>query len=127
MEFVHPLEPILIIDDTKSSRDYLNQILTDLGYEDILECEDFDCAKPLLSEKSPKVIFLDVEIPDSEGSDTLTYINNCYPHIHVVICFGHNSFENVENTWELGAKGVIAKPFNVQKVDTVMKRLELIE
>ena len=36
MEFVRPLEPILIIDDVKEIRDYLNQILTDLGFEDIL-------------------------------------------------------------------------------------------
>ncbi|MGB2076992.1 MAG: response regulator, partial [Pseudoalteromonas tetraodonis] len=40
---------------------------------------------------------------------------------------GHNSFETVQNTWELGAKEFIAKPFNAQKVDAVMKRLELID
>lgn len=126
MEFVRPLEPILIIDDVKDIRDYLNQILTELGFEDILESPDFQSAKNLIEAKSPNVIFLDIEMPDTEGTEILEYINDHYPQIHVVMCSGHNSLENVQNTWELGAKGFIAKPFNVKKVDTVMKRLELI-
>jgi two-component system chemotaxis response regulator CheY len=127
MEFVRPLEPILIIDDVKEIRDYLNQILTELGFEDILECTDFMSAKSVINEKLPGVIFLDVDLPDTDGSEILKFINTAYPHSHVVMCSGHNSFENVQNTWELGAKGFIAKPFNAKKVDTVMKRLELIE
>ena len=99
MEFVRPLEPILIIDDVKEIRDYLNQILTELGFEDILESNDYLSAKPLLDKKSPNVIFLDVDLPDSESSDIL----------------------------ELGAKGFIEKPFNAKKVNSVMKRLELSE
>ncbi|MEH6396163.1 response regulator [Pseudoalteromonas sp.] len=126
MEFVRPLEPILIIDDVQDIRDYLNQILTELGFEDILESNDFESAKSLIDEKSPNVIFLDIELPDTDGTEILGYLNDNYPHTHVVMCSGHNSLENVQNTWELGAKGFIAKPFNAKKVDTVMKRLELI-
>ncbi|MBB1330794.1 response regulator [Pseudoalteromonas sp. SR43-7] len=127
MEFVRPLEPILIIDDVKEIRDYLNQILTDLGFEDILESADFSSAKPIMNNKPPGVIFVDVDLPDSNGADILEYINSAYPHTHVVMCSGHNNLENVQNTWEMGAKGFIAKPFNTKKVDTVMKRLEIIE
>lgn len=126
MEFVRPLEPILIIDDMQDIRDYLNQILTGLGFEDILESRDFESAKSVIAEKSPNVIFLDVELPDTEGGEILEYINDNYPQTHVVMCSGHNTLENVQNTWELGAKGFIEKPFNAKKVDTVMKRLELI-
>ncbi|KTF18251.1 response regulator [Pseudoalteromonas sp. H105] len=127
MEFVRPLEPILIIDDVQDIRDYLNQILTQLGFEDILESRDFESAKSLIEEKSPNVIFLDIELPDTDGTEILAFINDNYPQTHVVMCSGHNSLENVQNTWELGAKGFIAKPFNAKKVDTVMKRLEIVE
>ncbi|MDB2355867.1 MULTISPECIES: response regulator [unclassified Pseudoalteromonas] len=127
MEFVRPLEPILIIDDVQDIRDYLNQILTELGFEDILESRDFESAKSLIKEKSPNVIFLDIELPDTDGTEILEFLNDNYPHTHVVMCSGHNSLENVQNTWELGAKGFIAKPFNAKKVDTVMKRLEIVE
>ncbi|WP_404340136.1 response regulator [Pseudoalteromonas mariniglutinosa] len=126
MEFVRPLEPILIIDDMQDIRDYLNKILTELGFEDILESRDFESAKAVIEEKTPSVIFLDIEMPDTDGTEILEFINDHYPHAHVVMCSGHNSLENVQNTWELGAKGFIAKPFNAKKVDAVMKRLELM-
>jgi len=74
-----------------------------------LESNDYLSAKPLLDKKSPNVIFLDVDLPDSESSDILEHINDSYPHAHVVMC----SF--------------IEKPFNTKKVNSVMKRLELSE
>ncbi|QTH71660.1 response regulator [Pseudoalteromonas xiamenensis] len=126
MEFLKPLEPILIIDDAPEIREFLGDILSNLGYEQIYESEDFNSAKPLIADKQPNVIFLDIELPDTDGTSILEYINDNFPNIHVVMCSGHNSLENVQNTWELGAKGFIAKPFNAKKVDTVMKRLELI-
>lgn len=126
MEFIKSLEPILIIDDAPEIREYLSDILANLGYEQIYESEDFNAAKPLISQKQPNVIFLDIELPDTDGTHILEYLNDNFPNIHVIMCSGHNSLENVQNTWELGAKGFIAKPFNAKKVDTVMKRLELI-
>jgi DNA-binding NtrC family response regulator len=126
MEFLKPLEPILIIDDAPEIREYLSDILANLGYEQIYESEDFNSAKPVIAQKQPNVIFLDIELPDTDGTIILEYLNDNFPNIHVVMCSGHNSLENVQNTWELGAKGFIAKPFNAKKVDTVMKRLELI-
>lgn len=126
MEFVKPLEPILIVDDVQEIREYLSDILNKLGFEEILESKDFDSAKPLLASKEPGVVFLDIELPDMDGSQILEYVNDHYPNTHVIMCSGHNSLENVQNTWELGAKGFIAKPFNAKKVDTVLKRLELI-
>ncbi|WP_440053037.1 response regulator [Pseudoalteromonas sp. T1lg65] len=126
MEFVRPLEPILIIDDTEDTRDFLTDILEDLGFEEIYGSEDIDAAKSLLAHKQPGVIFLDIEMPDTDGSEILSYINEHFPTTNVIMCSGHNSLENVQNTWELGANGYIAKPFNAKKVDTVMKRLELI-
>lgn len=126
MEFIKSLEPILIIDDAPEIREYLSDILANLGYEQVYESEDFNAAKPLITQKQPNVIFLDIELPDTDGTHILEYLNDNFPNIHVIMCSGHNSLENVQNTWELGAKGFIAKPFNAKKVDTVMKRLELI-
>ncbi|ESP93408.1 response regulator [Pseudoalteromonas luteoviolacea] len=126
MELVRPLEPILIIDDVEEVRSYLIDILENLGFEEIYESKDFTSAKPLLESKSPNVLFLDIELPDTDGTQILEYVNDQFPNTHVIMCSGHNSLENVQNTWELGAKGFIAKPFNAKKVDTVMKRLEMI-
>jgi DNA-binding NtrC family response regulator len=126
MEFVRPLEPILIIDDSVDAREYLGNILEELGFEEISGSEDFESAKRLLEKNPPNLIFLDIERPDTDGTGILEYLNNNYPKCHVVMCSGHNSLECVQNTWESGANDFIEKPFNAKKVDTVLKRLELV-
>tara|TARA_Y100001956_G_C4105736_1_gene179891 strand:+ start:710 stop:1093 length:384 start_codon:yes stop_codon:yes gene_type:complete len=126
MEFVRPLEPILIIDDSVEAREYLCNILEDLGFEEVSGSEDFDSAKNHLEKNPPNLIFLDIELPNTDGSAILDYLNEHYPKSHVIMCSGHNSLECVQNTWECGAKDFIEKPFNAKKVDTVLKRLELV-
>jgi two-component system chemotaxis response regulator CheY len=55
--------------------------------------------------------------------DRITYE---YPDIQVVMCSGHNTLENVKQTWEMGAKGFVSKPFNEHKVAAILKRLERV-
>ena len=126
MEFVRPLEPILIIDDSIDAREYLSDILEELGFEEITGSEDFQSAKKILQKNPPNLIFLDIELPDTDGTGILEFLNEYYPQCQVIMCSGHNSLETVQNIWESGAKDFIAKPFNAKKVDTVLKRLELI-
>ena len=49
-----PLEPILIIDDMQDIRDYLNQILTGLGFDDIIEQRVFESFKTLIENTNLK-------------------------------------------------------------------------
>ncbi|MFY8274994.1 response regulator [Pseudoalteromonas sp. SSDWG2] len=125
MEFVRPLEPILIIDDDKSMRRSLSTILTELGYDQICETTDISDATPIIKQIEPRVIFVDVALPDSDGCDIVSYLSEANPHSQIILCADHNSFENVEHNWEFGAQEYISKPFNANKVDMVMKRLEL--
>lgn len=69
MEFVRPLEPILIIDDDQSMRSSLTTILTELGYDQVAVATDVAEAKPLLSQLEPEVIFVDIALPDTDGCD----------------------------------------------------------
>ncbi|GAP76754.1 MULTISPECIES: response regulator [Pseudoalteromonas] len=125
MEFVRPLEPILIIDDDQSMRSSLTTILTELGYDQVAVATDVAEAKPLLSQLEPEVIFVDIALPDTDGCDVVSYLKDLHPHSRIILCADHNSQENVEHSWEFGAQEYISKPFNANKVDMVMKRLEL--
>ncbi len=123
-DFKH-LEPILIVDDMPEMCEYLAHILSGLGFTHVAHATDFKATKALLANTQPQTVFLDIELPDSNGKDILSFITTHHPHTHVIMCSGHNSIQNVQETWELGAKGFIAKPFNAKKIDTVIKRLEL--
>ncbi len=124
MEFVRPLEPILIIDEGENVREDLNNILSELGYDQVYLMPDFESAKEVMQTQRPSVVFLDIELPDSDGME-LAYLNEKHPESKIIMCSGHNSMEAVQLLWEGGAHEYIDKPFNTKKVDTVLKRLEL--
>ena len=115
MEFVRPLEPILIIDDAVEIRDFLTQILENLGFEEVYGCEDFDSAKPLLKHKQPSVVFLDIELPDGDGKELIATLNEINPNINVVMVSAHSTVDNVKDAIERGAKGFVVKPGHRQK------------
>lgn len=118
------LKKILIVDDVKEIQDYLSQLLGNLGFWSI-ECACcVEQAFSMLGSQSYDVVFLDIELPDGDGKDILDHISFEHPDTKVVMCSSHNTLENVKQTWEMGAKGFLSKPFNEKKVETIVKRLE---
>jgi two-component system chemotaxis response regulator CheY len=118
------IKTVLIVDDVKEIQDYLSQLLIGMGFWSI------DCASTgkeafdFLSQKRYDIIFLDIELPDSNGKEMLDRISYEYTDSKVVMCSGHNTLENVKQTWEMGAKGFVSKPFDEAKVSTIIKRLD---
>lgn len=118
------IQHILIVDDVKEIQDYLSLLLSNLGYWSI-DCAD--CAAQAykkLQNKAYDLIFLDIELPDCNGKDILDRLTVEYPETTVVMCSSHNTLENVKQTWEMGAKGFLSKPFNEKKVSTIVRRLQ---
>lgn len=118
------IKNILIVDDVKEIQSYLSEMLSNMGFWSI-DCADTATdAYSLLRNNQYDVIFLDIELPDSNGKEVLDHISFEYPDSKVVMCSSHNTLENVRQTWELGAKGFVSKPFDQKKVETIVRRLE---
>ena len=67
MEFVRPLEPILIIDDVKQIRADLSQVLAGLGFDDIIIAEGF----PAIAEEFNSNIDLAIDLIDNTDTSLL--------------------------------------------------------
>lgn len=115
---------VLIVDDVKAIRQRLSKLLNGMGFDSIDHAATAKTAYEKLSAKPYDIIFLDIELPDSNGKDMLDCISCEYTHSQVVMCSAHNTLENVKQTWEMGAKGFISKPLNERKVATIVRRLE---
>jgi two-component system chemotaxis response regulator CheY len=122
----HAIKSILIVDDAKEIRDYLGQLLSAFGFCAIDTAADGKEAFEQLEKNDYDIVFLDIELPDLNGKEMLDRITYEYPDIQVVMCSGHNTLENVKQTWEMGAKGFVSKPFNEHKVAAILKRLERV-
>ncbi len=74
-----------IVDDDPFWAAMLTQMLTELGYENILHFSNgTECVEHL--HLNPKLIFLDYQMDDMDGIEVLQKVKNYYPGIGVVFC-----------------------------------------
>lgn len=112
----------LIVDDDKSSRELLNSILRTQFGAMVVTASDSTDALRKYREKKPDVIWLDIDMPDSDGFETLKMIMKLMPEQYVVMVSGHSSVDFVKKSLELGARGFIVKPFSTGKVKEAVER-----
>ncbi|WP_455475586.1 nitrogen assimilation response regulator NtrX [Bartonella sp. B17] len=114
---------ILIVDDEADIRELVAGILDDEGYETRVACNS-DEALAQISERIPKLIFLDVWLQGSclDGLALLDEIKMRYPSLPVVMISGHGNIETAVSAIKRGAYDFIEKPFKADRLVLVAER-----
>lgn len=112
----------LIVDDVAMVRDFLRQTLINLGASEIFEASTGEGGMQSFNKNLPDIIFLDIELPKSNGQQILKEMRAIKPNAFVVMVSAHSSADNVKTSIELGASGFVVKPFTSQKIRSVLKR-----
>ena len=102
---------ILIVDESPTNRAALFDFLTSRGYR-VLIAENGSAALEITTLVPPKVVLLDVDLPDMDGFETCRQIKN-QPNgkdIHVLFTSNHNSSESRIESFKAGGQGYILKP-----------------
>ena len=112
----------LIVDDDQEVRSMLTSILEDEGY--LVETAENGKKAIFLCEKAPfDVALIDIELPDIKGTDLLAILKEKQPKMVKIIITGHPSIENAAKSVNEKADGYITKPFNVQELMGMIKKL----
>ncbi|WP_144752174.1 MULTISPECIES: nitrogen assimilation response regulator NtrX [Bartonella] len=114
---------ILIVDDEADIRELVAGILDDEGYETRVACNS-DEALAQISERIPKLIFLDIWLQGSrlDGLALLDEIKIQYPSLPVVMISGHGNIETAVSAIKRGAYDFIEKPFKADRLVLVAER-----
>jgi DNA-binding NtrC family response regulator len=113
---------ILIVDDDTGMRDMLSSVLNDEGYsvegvgkgkEDIKLCE----------KSSFDVALIDIELPDTKGTELLNRLKKMQPKMIRIIITGHPSIENAMKAVNERADGYVLKPFEVTDLLKMIAKL----
>ncbi|WP_332060417.1 nitrogen assimilation response regulator NtrX [Bartonella sp. CB74] len=114
---------ILIVDDEMDIRELVSGILDDEGYETRV-ASNSDEALAQISERIPKLIFLDVWLQGSrlDGLALLDEIKARYPALPVVMISGHGNIETAVSAIKRGAYDFIEKPFKADRLVLVAER-----
>lgn len=116
---------VLTIEDEAQMSNLLRSILISLGIDSIHNVSNAQDAVSMYKKLRPALVFLDIHLGTHSGIDVLGELKALDTDAYVVMVSGVNTFENVKNTLDMGAKGFIAKPFKINKIlEAVENRLK---
>lgn len=115
------MKKILIVDDTAFMRLLLRQIIEKNGYEVVGEAENGQIAVEKYKELKPDLVTMDITMPVMDGIESLEHIKAYDPDAKVIMCTAIDEQERMIKAIELGAMEYFIKPFDAERISTMMK------
>ncbi len=111
---------ILIIDDERSIRNSLKEILVDEGYDvDVAENGVQGCA--MVDKEKYSVIFCDIKMPEMDGMEVLDKFKEMGVDSAVIMISGHGDIETAVECIKKGAFDFIQKPLDLNRILITIK------
>ena len=111
---------ILIIDDERSIRNSLKEILVDEGYDvDLAENGVQGCA--MADKEKYSVIFCDIKMPEMDGIEVLDKLIQMGVDSAVVMISGHGDIDTAVECIKKGAFDFIRKPLDLNRILITIK------
>jgi DNA-binding response OmpR family regulator len=103
---------VFCVDDDPNIRQIVKHGLAEAGYP-VLVCKDGHTCLALLARYEPRVVLLDIEMPDLDGLQTLAEMRYRFPERTTKVLFltGRRTIADVQAAREAGAHDYIIKPF----------------
>ena len=111
---------ILVVDDERSIRNSLKEILMDEGYE-VETAEDGPSAIELAEKERYDVIFCDIKMPGMEGTEVLSKLREDGVDSAVVMISGHGDIDTAVECIKKGAYDFIQKPLDLNRILITIK------
>jgi two-component system response regulator HydG len=113
---------ILVVDDSFTDRETLKAILAEKGYS-VVTASTGGEALARVRDKRFDIIFLDVKLPDIDGVAFFEQVKAIDPDVAVIMMTGYSETELMQRVISQGAYTCIYKPFNVDRVISLVGEL----
>ncbi len=117
------MEKILIVDDSKTSRKFLKNMLTESGYEVVAEAVDGVDGVEKYKEVHPDIVTMDITMPHLDGIDAVSEIMRVDPNAKIIMVTAAGQKSNVVEALKRGAVDFIQKPFEKEVIAEVIKKV----
>ncbi|MBI9065809.1 MAG: sigma-54-dependent Fis family transcriptional regulator [Salinivirgaceae bacterium] len=120
---------ILVIDDERSIRNTLKEILEYEKHEVEIASDGMEGLE-LLKKNTYDVALLDIKMPEMDGMEVLEIVTKDYPDLQVIMISGHGNVDTAVKAVKMGAYDFIEKPLDLNRllvtIRNAMDRSELI-
>ena len=112
---------VLIIDDERPVLMTLEALLKRHGYQ-VDTAPTATQGLKLLKSKPPKIVLLDLRLPDADGLEMLDRIKTELPQVQVIILTAHDSLHNAIESIKRGAYHFISKPYAPEELLSLVEK-----
>ncbi|TVQ95975.1 MAG: response regulator [Desulfovibrionales bacterium] len=113
---------VLIVDDSMFQRFALAKTVKGLGY-DVIEAKNGQECLDAVARSAPDMILLDLNMPVLNGFEVLEALQSQKSTIPVVVVSADIQESSRERCLKLGARAVLGKPFQDQKLAVLLSEL----
>ena len=118
------MKNVLIVDDSRTSRRILKDILERAGYNIVGEAINGKEGVEQYSKLKPDIVTMDITMPEMDGIEALKSIKKDFPDATVVMITAAGQKDKMMEAVKLGAAEFVSKPF---VEETVLEALEHCE
>ena len=116
---------LMVVDDEKNILDVATHILNSAGYE-VVQASSGGEALEIYREKAGQIslVILDYVMPEMDGAECMERLLEIDPRANILIASGFTGDNRYQGLMEKGAKGFVAKPFEMaellKKIDEIL-------
>lgn len=118
------MNTILIVDDSKTSRSMLRNILEQNGYEVIAEATNGQEGLEKYCELKPDLVTLDITMPIMDGIETLVKIKEYDSTARVIMVTAAGQKGKMLDAIKLGASEFVTKPFETNQIISIIESIK---
>jgi DNA-binding NtrC family response regulator len=113
---------ILIVDDDQTMRLALSESLESCGYQ-IMAVENGTEALSLFRKRKFDLVITDMRMPGMTGIEVLQGVKNMSPNVPVILITAYGTVNTAVEAMKEGAAEFIMKPFSLDDLEAVVKRV----
>lgn len=114
---------VLMVDDSRTSRRILRNVLESGGFEVIGEAVNGEEGYLMYKKLKPDIVTMDITMPTMDGIESLSLIKHENEDAKVVMITAAGQKEKMVEALKRGAEEFITKPFDENEVLTTLKRV----
>ncbi|MBA3675955.1 MAG: PAS domain S-box protein [Sphingosinicella sp.] len=111
---------ILVVDDDPDVRDFLNDILQNLGHK-VVTAASGEEGLDRLGEQEPDLMLLDYAMPTMNGAEVARAARKSHPNMPIIFVTGYAESEQIDRALE-GDAAILRKPFGMADLAALLEQ-----
>ena len=114
---------VLIVDDSRTSRRMLKEVLSQMGHKVIGEAVNGEDGFIKYKELNPDLVTLDITMPKLDGIEALQLIRKHNPEAKAVMITAAGQRDKMLQAVKYGAAEFITKPYEKEEVEKILNKI----